>query len=126
MDAKLTKLLELISVRAEEISRLSDGVNARIEEVEDALTRVNVGISLPESVLIEAEDAEWLIGYRKFDKDWGISIAKRRDDDRAETAIRLLKAPRVVRLAALGGLGLLLRGIKDRQDLILMGLREIA
>jgi len=118
MDAKLTKLLELIAIRSREISNLSEGVNERIEEVEDALTQINVGVTLQESILVEAEGAEWLIGYRKFgDKDWGISV---RDQ---QSTIRLLKAPRVVRIAALACLGLLLSEIKNEQDMILVNLR---
>jgi len=122
MDAKLTKLLELIAIRSREISNLSEGVNERIEEVEDALTQINVGVTLQESILVEAEGAEWLIGYRKFgDKDWGISVRVRDQ----QSTIRLLKAPRVVRIAALACLGLLLSEIKNEQDMILMNLRGI-
>jgi hypothetical protein len=123
MDPKLTKLLELIRVRAEEINTLSDGVNERLEEVEDALAQMNVGVTLPPSVLVEADDTNWLLGYRKFDKDWALSVARRFDDDRTDTPVRLLSSPRVVRIAALGAIGLVLRGIKERQDTILENLR---
>lgn len=122
MDAKLTTLLELIAIRSREISNLSEGVNERIEEVEDALTQINVGVTLQEGILIEAEGIEWLLGYRKFgDKDWGISVRVRSDQ---QSTLRLLKAPRVVRIAALASLGLLLSEIKNQQDMILENLRS--
>lgn len=114
MSESIPELLEVIAVGALEMNELSDKLNEQIEAIEDALTRAQVGVSIPEQIEVRVDGETWALGYQAKK----ITVGKH-----GVTSGPLLSASRRIRVEAVLHLGQLLRCIRDRQDALLITLR---
>lgn len=130
----LEKDLSVIIRKAEEINQLSDGLNRRIEEVEAVLSEAKIGLAIEDQVAFEVSGESWLLGYKKIDGAWRISVCKATQwglqDNQplasfiVGSSLALVKSPRIVRIEALPNIPRLLKCIQEKQDLFLDALRK--
>ena len=115
IDDKSARLLAAIAANAKALNDATDDVNAAIEQLEDRLTQIGVGVScgLDRKIEVTVDSRTWGIGYGKCENKWCFTAFETAPP--GTLLLPLLKAPRAVRVASLEVLYLVLDAIHTRQ-----------
>jgi len=151
MTPPIDESLSRLTTLASKLNSVSDDMNAVIEKLDARLESINLGVSawddeiLDERVLsvaTEEHDGEahgWIIGYCRLSEGWKLAAMPVRDVarfDRDEptmpdvereengSLISLLKAPRVIRMEAMGRLEHLLDTLAEKAKGYIEGVVE--
>jgi hypothetical protein len=113
-DPDIARRLATIKSNADEINDLSEDVNERLEEFEDALRTAGVGLSA--DVPLDLGGERYRVGFGKAESTWCL-VVTRGGANSATTP--LLKAPRKTRVHALALMPALLDAIIAAQKVML-------
>ncbi len=116
--------LQRIAERAAELNEHTNHVNEQLEEIEDRLTQIGVGVSTEgRDVRVDVNGAPWSIGYRKIvaaaGNGWRLAAWESGGPVNGEIRA-LLSCPRAVRAAALDVIDSVLFNILERQKELIM------